>query len=405
MDGVPVKIAEKYKPPPAVYKLPQSLANKLNLENNYYWTYPAFAYDLQLENKALTKIHEWKRIRQRDKELRKERISRRELHRKREDEERQKNLLYSVSYPSTDDLSSGNEEDESDELTERKDEISANILPTKESAPQIFAANTTENSFHNILQPTVLSNCANNRNTTNNSHHVTTPAKTSFEGKLISTFNYKDFEDDTSSPFDNIELKTINDLDVLAQVLHNTQMKSPVDEKYNENVTGNSAHNSKDSESSDDYCIPVITNKNIPKPNNNLPRFENYSFNSSQAIGNSEIRDQNTTPENAMQYKACQTYPAMTPQQHYYNGLHESNAFSNSQSLNNYQCNVTSPLTHNKLQPVTDEQVTKSKSVPDIIKELRDEIRNSEIRRHRNCSYNKNELSTQNAGIYFNLYI
>jgi len=34
-----------------------------------------------------------------------------------------------------------------------------------------------------------------------------------------STFNFSDFENDTSSPFDNVELKTINDLEELAHVL------------------------------------------------------------------------------------------------------------------------------------------------------------------------------------------
>lgn len=37
--------------------------------------------------------------------------------------------------------------------------------------------------------------------------------------KPISAFNLSDFEADTSSPFDNMELKTINDLEELAQVL------------------------------------------------------------------------------------------------------------------------------------------------------------------------------------------
>ena len=403
MDGVPVKIAEKYKPPPAIYKLPQSLANKLNLENNYYWICTAFAYDLQLEHKALTKIQQWKRIRQRDKELRKERISRRELQRKREDEEKQKNLLYSVSYPSTDDLSSGNEE-ESDEVTKIKDEILTDILPKKGSAPQISVAKTTENSFHNILQPTVLSYSSNSSNATNSSHHVTTPVITSFDSKLsVNTFNYKDFEDDTSSPFDNIELKTINDLDVLAQVLHNTQIKSPVDKKLKETMVGDPVNNLKESEPEpcDSYCIPEITNEDIPKANNNLPRFENYSYNTSQAAFSTEVRDQNTISENTMQYNANLTANALTPQHHYYNGLQKSNAYFNSESLNNYQSNVASPLTNNRLLAVTDDQVIKSKSVPDIIKELRDEIRNSEIRRHRNCSYNKEEVSTQNTGKHY----
>ena len=146
------------------------------------------------------------------------------------------------------------------------------------------------------------------------------------------------------------------------------------------------------------YSIPEITNEDIPKANNNLPRFENYCYNSSQAAFNTEVRDQYTISKNDMQYNANLTTNVLTPQHHYYNGLQKTNAYFNSESLNNYQSNVANLLTNNRLLAVTDDQVIKSKSVPDIIKELRDEIRNSEIRRHRNCSYNKEEISTQNTG-------
>jgi len=39
-----------------------------------------------------------------------------------------------------------------------------------------------------------------------------------------SNFNFSDFEDDNSSPFDNMELKTINDMEVLASVLGTTSV-------------------------------------------------------------------------------------------------------------------------------------------------------------------------------------
>ncbi|KAM7362615.1 uncharacterized protein ACRADG_013217 isoform 2-T2 [Cochliomyia hominivorax] len=400
MDGVPVKIAEKYKPPPAIYKLSQSLVNKLNLEENYYKNCPAFSYDLQLEQKALSKIEQWKCIRQRNKELRKERISRREQQRKKEDEVRQKNLLYSVSYPSTDDLSSEEEDDKIEVDVEYK-ENGKGIFEAKETAPQICVTETA-NSFHNILQPTVLSY----NSSSNSSNSTLAPViKSQHESKFSNSFNYKDFEDDTSSPFDNIELKTINDLDVLAQVLHNTQINSPAVDNSSENQALASSDNTNTTESPNN-CYPerelekqhytnlLTTIENIPKPNNNsLPRF-NYDFNSTQGVL-TEFRDQNAISATSMQFNA-NLPPPQNPQscissQHLYNGLNNSNDYYNYPS--NQITENSHP--HNKLQALTEDHLTKSKSVPDILKELRDEIRNSEIRRYRNCSYNT-EQTTEN---------
>lgn len=58
------------------------------------------------------------------------------------------------------------------------------------------------NSLANVLKPVPLQNTNSNLQTTQ-----------------IKPFNLSDFESDTSSPFDNMELKSINDLEVLAQVL------------------------------------------------------------------------------------------------------------------------------------------------------------------------------------------
>lgn len=56
----------------------------------------------------------------------------------------------------------------------------------------------------------------------------------------ISAFNLSDFEADTSSPFDNMELKTINDLEELAQVLQpSTVTQVP---NYYQNLVGTDEH-------------------------------------------------------------------------------------------------------------------------------------------------------------------
>lgn len=410
MDGVPVKIAEKYKPPPAIYKLPQSLANKLNLEENYYHNCPAFAYDLQLEQKALSKIEQWKRIRQRNKELRKERISKREQQRKREDEDRQKNLLYSVSYPSTDDLSSGDEDDDKIEVDVDSKENGRTLTEAKEMPPQQICVTETVNSFHNILQPTVLSYNSSSTNSNTNGSTLTPVMKSTFESKLSNSFNYKDFEDDTSSPFDNIELKTINDLDVLAQVLHNTQIKSPNEGNVSEIAAKETSDNSNKNPNN---CFPepelkttqnhlnlLATAENIPKPNNNLPKF-NYDFNSPNSQSEeltSQLRDHHTiSTTSTMQYNA--NLPNSPVPQPLYNGFNNINNDYYKYALNqNSNKHLENLQPYNRLQALTEDQLSKSKSVPDILKELRDEIRNSEIRRYRNCSYNTEE-STQNIGM------
>lgn len=46
----------------------------------------------------------------------------------------------------------------------------------------------------------------------------------SFDSMLTKNINISDFESDTSSPFDNMELKTINDLEELASVLKPTSV-------------------------------------------------------------------------------------------------------------------------------------------------------------------------------------
>lgn len=48
----------------------------------------------------------------------------------------------------------------------------------------------------------------------------------SYDSMLTKNINLSDFESDTSSPFDNMELKTINDLEELASVLKPTSVLS-----------------------------------------------------------------------------------------------------------------------------------------------------------------------------------
>lgn len=395
MEGVPVKIAEKYKPPPEVYKLPQPLVNKLNLDDHFYENSPNYVYDLQLERKALAKIDEWKQIRQRNNDARRERKAKRELQRQ-EDEKRQRNLLMRVSYPNADDLSSSGSDEETDRL--------GGTVEVKESTNvgdnfQEICVTKSTNSFHNILQPTVLPH-----NSTLSNDSVTNSLNCLMKSNQSMTFNYKDFEDDTSSPFDNIELKTINDLDVLAQVLHNTQLKSTPDNGHEDGTSESNRAEDSNATNKDEgvevlseheYVQPEMYHgENIPK-HINLPKFsydlgnlnsaqEAQSKLSDYSAALQRFHNSQASPAALSSHAFIGLEQSQQQQLQYlgYGNIHYNNVQPNPVSYSNILTSVNPTISD------VNSDVTKWKSVPDILKELRDEIRNSELRRTRNCSHN-----------------
>lgn len=217
MDGVPVKISEKYKPPPKV-SLPQSIVQRLANSNAVL---SEASYDFTLEKIVLSKITEWKTVREHDRSSRCERIRQRQ----RQNEEKQKQMLTAVSYPSAEDLSSADEDDETSSSTTLPGgcdsaAVTTNIMPTPYSVA---------NHFDTILVPTVVPSATDDTNAEPNRNQYT--ASTTTKANLFK-INYSDFENDTSSPFDNIELKTINDLDILAQVLKTTKLQQQQQQQH-----------------------------------------------------------------------------------------------------------------------------------------------------------------------------
>lgn len=156
MDGVHVKIAEAYKPPRKI-GLPAAYNNRLPDVSK-------LVYDFSLEKSVLEKICEWRKARQACSRARQARLKEK---RKKEEEE---------APPSPPPL----------DCTKQ---IPVNAPPAPETT---------------ILTPQPLSPPANDLQ-----DHVKT------NGDL----DFADFDNDTSSPFDNMELKTINDMEELAQVL------------------------------------------------------------------------------------------------------------------------------------------------------------------------------------------
>lgn len=85
-DGVPIKISERYKPPPAVH-LPTRIIQQLARTE----VPVAFEeYNFDLEHKIISRTSEWINWRARDRSERQERIRLRELARLKQQEDEQK---------------------------------------------------------------------------------------------------------------------------------------------------------------------------------------------------------------------------------------------------------------------------------------------------------------------------
>lgn len=211
MSGVPVKITESYKPPKKL-ALTQSVTQRLSQlstsSNVTTQLLEKSAYDFALERTVLAKMSEWQHMRQRENCDRKERLRLYQQERQSLFDAKQKQMLTAVSYPSTDDLSSDDDGDDSGHGTSSDASKSAVPIPSAQSKGprQQFSP---PNYFNNILVPTVMPGQVNMQSKQN---------ITSTKSPHYSKINFHEFESDNSSPFDNVELKTINDLDILAEV-------------------------------------------------------------------------------------------------------------------------------------------------------------------------------------------
>ncbi|XP_058805356.1 uncharacterized protein LOC131672260 [Phymastichus coffea] len=169
MDGVQVKIAEAYKPPKKIV-VPAAYYNKLPDVSKY-------TYDLSLEKSVLDKMKEWRKARSSYIEARKARL---EKKRKKEaEEEAEKVSLPSSPNPDSSPLT----------LNPTTSEITASL-------PQLYTSPTNEFPNH-----------------------------TGINGVDYSALDYSlvnAFDNDTSSPFDNMLLKAMNNTEELAQVLQPT---------------------------------------------------------------------------------------------------------------------------------------------------------------------------------------
>ncbi|CAH1637145.1 unnamed protein product [Spodoptera littoralis] len=230
MDGVPVKISEKYKRP-LRFDLPYTV-NECPIRAQA--VVDSANYSCAFERNVLAKLKELRNAKETKKNERRHRLQLlQEAEQKRldaiaaaEDEERLKQLSVSeVSYPSTDEISPLSPDEKADKNCDNiakldkpleHTDVSTSIdYPTTSAAvesqlnilqPIQVKTHLQENSL--LDDPDPLQNLKLNTKITKIPHNPN-----------IDTLTFRDFENDTSSPFDNVELKTINDMELLAQVL------------------------------------------------------------------------------------------------------------------------------------------------------------------------------------------
>lgn len=182
VDGIKVKISEQYKPPPRII-LPVSYSQRLTLNDHIRKSMPQ--YDFNGERSIKSSIAEWKMAR---KLKQTERENNFEACGKEMVEIDEKVALMKECQLK--------KEQELDEVEKKATTTVTNMM-----LPSITTVRTTQ---HNILIPTIAG--------LNPQPHNSILDK--------SPFNVSDFDPDTSSPFDNMALKSINDLEELALVLN-----------------------------------------------------------------------------------------------------------------------------------------------------------------------------------------
>ena len=254
-----------------------------------------------------------------------------------------------MSYPSSD--------EEEDELANEAAIHSITIPREKPFSPT---------NFNTILMPT----------------QATMQEKKSHRRYASNSSNKIDFSffESDASPFDHLEMKSMNEMEVLAQVLGSTPAEGSTStlERYN----------SSESESSDQ------------KDNNNIAAPPEP-----QVVQPSQQFQQNYAP--------CNNYYA-APQQAYYNYPTTTNNYGHVNHQNqflyprnyagNYQY-VAAPNNNNVTESGNMDAGSKSKSVPSILKELNDELNNSQRRRIRNNSQNSPKEVTEGEFYWFSCLI
>lgn len=228
MDGVPVKISEKYKRPPRI-ELPYSVIECPVRAQNVV---DSVQYCSTFETNVLSKLKELRSAKETKKNERRHRLQLLEEAKQKkldliaaaEADEKLKQLSVSeVSYPSTDEISAISPDEKADKNCDTMS-THDNSLETTDVIPIEPYPSSSNAEPLNILQPIQVQanypqNCLLDDPDPLQELKLQTKITKLPQYRNVDTLTFKDFESDTSSPFDNVELKTINDMELLAQVL------------------------------------------------------------------------------------------------------------------------------------------------------------------------------------------
>ena len=341
-DGVPIKISEKYKPP-QLHHLPNRIQQ---LASGFSSAPVAFEeYNFDLERKIMSKTSEWLHWRVRERTERQERIRHRDLARLKQLEDEQKQKLNQVSYPSTDDISSCEEDEElANEAT------NSHIPRDKPFSPTNFNTILMPTQATTMLEP-INGKKSHRRYASNSSNKI----------------DFSFFESD-ASPFDHLEMKSMNEMEVLAQVL-------AVESESNTNNTLE-RDNSSESESSDHQ--KDNNNSAAPQAVQVQQNFVPQSYGNYYGGANPSVFSYGASPVTATGFTQINHHNQFLYPQNY---------------AVNYQYNHFNAIANNN-NLVNGNDETKSKSVPSILQELNDELNNSQRRRIRNNSQNSQKDTT-----------
>ncbi|KAI4459941.1 Ubiquitin-associated protein 1 [Holotrichia oblita] len=318
MDGVKVKISERYKPPPKI-TLPISYSQRLSLNNHIQDNIPRYDFSfeknakecmralreakLATSNQRKERLEKIKEVREKE---RAEKLKQEEECKKSETNVQNKEVVYNLN---------------------NSERVNMNNISTYESSTGVLIPTQVSSAYTNILTPTLHSDI--------NIQNSQTIDK--------SPFNISDFEADTSSPFDNMALKTINDMAELAIVLQN-------EDKNNKQT----------------YSYAPINTGTYTQTYSNYVGNQNYNF--------SELPSTSTSPyipaTNCVYSASNGYYYSTMPST--YNSSYLYNDSNTVQQQYNKTYELTSP------QKADDDNI-QIKTVPDIMKALETELNNTHI--------------------------
>ncbi|KAL4717066.1 hypothetical protein ACJJTC_016953 [Scirpophaga incertulas] len=419
MDGVPVKISEKYKRPPGI-DLPYSVHEypfraQYIVDNVKYCT--------TFETNVLKKIKELKSAKETKKNERRHRLQLIEEAKQKkldaiaaaEAEERLKQLSVSeVSYPSTDEFSTLSPDEKVEQVCDAGLSTNAEIIepPTDEN---IHPTCSIQDSQPNILQPIQVNANYSSNNLMDDPDPLQGLKINNKFAKVpqysnIDTLTYKDFENDTSSPFDNVELKTINDMELLAQVLQNQTAPStncPQTNNPEQTYVPNCATQVQMEDmtylpnpyveqpiqgpsvmylppqypiSNGYYMSPETACTNNMHMDNMMymPNYQYYVPNNMPSYGPIDTTYYNNQPMTPANFNPMSNGSAYIPQPYYFHGSQPSypDNLTYSMGQDQRQTEETQNISNSSQNTIK----SRSRSVPDIVKELNEEIASAKQR-------------------------